>query len=224
MRINAEDPDAGLPAGAGDASTRFRPPLGPGVRLDTFLEEGLVVPPFYDSLLAKLVVWDEDRPSAIARALRALGELELEGMPTTREAAIDILSSEEFASGRVLDRLPRAERRPAPGAGGLVSPDGFSVTNAEGTVSITVVRARPRDRRRRRSRSTARACGGRGAGSTWRSRAVARASSLVLAARHGVVLPGRSRASVQERVAGGARVDACGLGVARVDVTVEEIL
>ena len=80
--------------------TRFRPPLGPGVRLDTHLEEGYVVPPQYDSLLGKLVVWDETRPQAIERTLRALGELVLEGVPTTRELAIDILRSEEFGSGR----------------------------------------------------------------------------------------------------------------------------
>ena len=85
VRINAEDPAQGFRPAPGRVE-RFRPPLGPGVRLDTFLEEGLVVPPFYDSLLAKLVVWDEDRPAAIARALRALRELELEGMPTTRQA------------------------------------------------------------------------------------------------------------------------------------------
>jgi acetyl-CoA carboxylase biotin carboxylase subunit len=58
------------------------------------------VPPFYDSLVAKLVVWDEDRPAAIARALRALGELAVGGIPTTRELAIQVLRSEEFSSGR----------------------------------------------------------------------------------------------------------------------------
>jgi acetyl-CoA carboxylase biotin carboxylase subunit len=113
IRINAEDPARGFRPAPGRVE-RFRPPLGPGVRLDTFLEEGLVVPPFYDSLLAKLVVRDEDRPAAIARALRALRELELEGMPTTREAAMDILASDEFARGeydtgflaRNGDRLP----------------------------------------------------------------------------------------------------------------------
>jgi acetyl-CoA carboxylase biotin carboxylase subunit len=70
------------------------------VRLDTFIEDGTDVPPHYDSLLGKLIVWDETRPEAIARALRALGELQLEGVPTTRELALDILRSEEFASGR----------------------------------------------------------------------------------------------------------------------------
>jgi biotin carboxylase len=79
---------------------RFRPALGPGIRLDTHVEDGTVVPPNYDSLLAKLVVWDETRPAAIARALRALGETEVHGVPTTISAAADILRSEEFSTGR----------------------------------------------------------------------------------------------------------------------------
>jgi acetyl-CoA carboxylase biotin carboxylase subunit len=99
IRLNAEDPRNDFAPAPGRV-TRFRPPLGPGVRLDTHLEEGYLVPPHYDSLLGKLVVWDETRPQAIERALRALGELVLEGVPTTRELAIDILRSEEFSSGR----------------------------------------------------------------------------------------------------------------------------
>jgi acetyl-CoA carboxylase biotin carboxylase subunit len=99
VRINAEDPARDF-APAPGRITRFRPPLGPGVRLDTFIEDGTDVPPHYDSLLGKLIVWDETRPEAIARGLRALGELQLEGVPTTRELALDILRSEEFASGR----------------------------------------------------------------------------------------------------------------------------
>jgi acetyl-CoA carboxylase biotin carboxylase subunit len=79
--------------------SRLRAPLGPVVRLDTHLEDGASVPPWYDSLIAKLVVWDGDRPAAIARALRALRELELEGIPTTRELAIAILEDDGFASG-----------------------------------------------------------------------------------------------------------------------------
>jgi acetyl-CoA carboxylase biotin carboxylase subunit len=99
IRINAEDPARDFAPSPGLIKA-FRPPLGPGVRLDTFVDEGYTVPPFYDSLLAKLVVWDENRPAAIARALRALGELVVQGIPTTREAAIEILRTEEFASGR----------------------------------------------------------------------------------------------------------------------------
>jgi acetyl-CoA carboxylase, biotin carboxylase subunit len=99
VRINAEDPTREFAPSPGRV-TKLRTPLGPGVRLDTHVREGDTVPPYYDSLLGKLVVWDEDRPSAIARALRALGELAVEGVPTTRETAVEILRSEEFASGR----------------------------------------------------------------------------------------------------------------------------
>jgi acetyl-CoA carboxylase biotin carboxylase subunit len=99
IRINAEDPGRDF-APAPGLITGFRPPLGPGVRLDTFVEAGYTVPPFYDSLLGKLVVWDKDRPAAISRALRALGELAVVGIPTTRELGIQILRSEQFASGR----------------------------------------------------------------------------------------------------------------------------
>ena len=69
------------------------------MRLDTYIEEGTDVPPYYDSLLGKLIVWDEDRPGAIARGLRALGELEVEGVATTRSVAIEVLRSEAFSSG-----------------------------------------------------------------------------------------------------------------------------
>jgi acetyl-CoA carboxylase, biotin carboxylase subunit len=99
VRLNAEDPARDFIPSPGKI-TRFRPPLGPGIRLDTYVEEGTSVPPHYDSLLGKLIVWDESRPEAIARALRALGELQLDGIPTTRALAIDVLRSEGFASGR----------------------------------------------------------------------------------------------------------------------------
>src|SRR3954447_8643675 len=99
VRINAEDPARDF-APAPGLVKEFRPPLGPGIRLDTFVEAGSTVPPFYDSLLGKLVVWDEDRPAAISRTLRALGELSVTGIPTTRELAIQVLRSEHLASGR----------------------------------------------------------------------------------------------------------------------------
>jgi acetyl-CoA carboxylase biotin carboxylase subunit len=99
VRLNAEDPSRGF-APAPGVIERFRPPLGPGIRLDTHIEEGSVIPPYYDSLIGKLVIWDENRPQAIGRCLRALGELELRGVPTTREAAIEIIQSDEFRSGR----------------------------------------------------------------------------------------------------------------------------
>jgi len=98
IRINAEDPARGFAPSPGVVE-RFRPPLGPGVRVDTAIEDGLEIPPYYDSLIAKVIVLDEDRPAAIARAVRALEELEVEGIPTTRELAVDVLRSDGFAAG-----------------------------------------------------------------------------------------------------------------------------
>jgi acetyl-CoA carboxylase biotin carboxylase subunit len=99
VRINAEDPLHGFRPAPG-LIERFRAPLGPGVRVDTAIADGAVIPPFYDSLIAKVIVHDSDRPAAIARAVRALEELELEGIPSTREVALEILRSGGFASGR----------------------------------------------------------------------------------------------------------------------------
>ncbi|TMK73736.1 MAG: acetyl-CoA carboxylase biotin carboxylase subunit [Actinobacteria bacterium] len=109
VRINAEDPARGFAPAPGVVEC-FRPPLGPGVRVDTHVEDGTVIPPHYDSLAAKVIVWDETRPSAIERCRRALSELELRGIPTTREAALEILANESFRSGsystRFLDETP----------------------------------------------------------------------------------------------------------------------
>ena len=104
IRINAEDPARGFLPAPGTV-TLFRPPLGPGVRVDTHVVEGYRIPPHYDSLIAKVIVWAGDRPAAIARAQRALSELELEGVPTTRELAIDILGNSRFASGSYTTRF-----------------------------------------------------------------------------------------------------------------------
>jgi acetyl-CoA carboxylase biotin carboxylase subunit len=99
IRVNAEDPSRMFLPAPG-LLERFRPPLGPGVRVDTHAFEGYRVPPHYDSLLAKVIVWGEDRPAALARAARALAEFEIEGVATTRDLAFEILRSEAFASGR----------------------------------------------------------------------------------------------------------------------------
>jgi acetyl-CoA carboxylase biotin carboxylase subunit len=98
LRINAEDPSRDFAPGPGRV-TRFRPPLGPGVRVDTFVEEGATISPYYDSLIAKLVVHDASRRLAISRARRTLDEFEIEGVPTTRNVLADILASDEFQSG-----------------------------------------------------------------------------------------------------------------------------
>jgi acetyl-CoA carboxylase, biotin carboxylase subunit len=98
VRVNAEDPVRDFMPMPGRLE-RFRPSLGPGVRVDTFVEDGSVIPPHYDSLLAKVVVWASDRELALARCLRALGEFDVTGVPTTIDAAAEVIRSEGFAQG-----------------------------------------------------------------------------------------------------------------------------
>jgi acetyl-CoA carboxylase biotin carboxylase subunit len=82
VRINAEDPDLDFRPAPGTVSA-LEIPGGPGVRFDTMLYPGYQIPPFYDSLLGKLIVWDESREAALARLKRALGELRIDGVATT---------------------------------------------------------------------------------------------------------------------------------------------
>ena len=113
IRINAEDPARGFLPAPGTI-TGLELPLGPGVRIDTALRSGSEIPPYYDSLIAKLVVWDDARDAAIVRGERALRELQIEGIPTTRDLALDVLGSQAFRSGEYStstlaeldDRLP----------------------------------------------------------------------------------------------------------------------
>ncbi len=83
VRINAEDPAKNFMPAPGTV-TSLRLPGGPGTRFDTMLYQGYQVPPFYDSLLGKLIVWDETRERAITRMRRALDELEVGGLQTTK--------------------------------------------------------------------------------------------------------------------------------------------
>ncbi len=99
FRINCEDPSHDFRPAAGTV-TDLRPPLGPGVRFDTHAYPGYRVPPFYDSLLAKLIVWGADRAQALARSRRALRELTIEGVTTTRELFVDVVHEPRFVSGR----------------------------------------------------------------------------------------------------------------------------
>ncbi|HEY3800950.1 MAG TPA: biotin carboxylase N-terminal domain-containing protein [Kofleriaceae bacterium] len=97
-RINAEDPANEFRPAPGTI-TAWRPPAGDGIRVDTHVVAGYVVPPFYDSLLAKLIVTAPDRPSAIKKMLDALSAFQVEGVPTTIAMHRKILSSDAFARG-----------------------------------------------------------------------------------------------------------------------------
>ncbi|HIZ97329.1 MAG TPA: acetyl-CoA carboxylase biotin carboxylase subunit [Candidatus Janibacter merdipullorum] len=100
MRINAEDPDQDFFPSPGEI-TRFDLPNGPGVRIDSGFVAGGSIPPFYDSLLAKVVVHGRDRPQALARAAQALDELTVEGVVTTRSLHLALLDEPDLQRGGV---------------------------------------------------------------------------------------------------------------------------
>jgi acetyl-CoA carboxylase, biotin carboxylase subunit len=99
-RINAEDSEKGFMPRPGTVS-EFDLPSGPGVRVDTHAYASYELPPYYDSLIAKLVVWDENREAAISRMRRALAELHISGVKTTREFHQRLLAEPAFASADV---------------------------------------------------------------------------------------------------------------------------
>src|SRR5712691_10029597 len=102
-RINAEDPETFVPS-AGKI-TAFQPPGGPGIRVDTAAYEGAVVPPYYDSLVAKLIAHGGTREEAIARMRRALDMFVLEGIKTSLPLHRRILADADFAAGRLDTRF-----------------------------------------------------------------------------------------------------------------------
>ena len=97
-RVNAEDPETFAPS-AGRV-TAWVPPGGFGVRVDSHLMAPYAVPPFYDSLLAKIIVRGQDRAEAIARMRRALGETVVEGVKTSIPFLLRVLNDAAFVEGR----------------------------------------------------------------------------------------------------------------------------
>ncbi len=104
FRINADDPEHEFRPSAGTIE-RLVVPGGPGVRWDGHVYTGYDVPPYYDSLLGKLVVWGADRPSAIARARAALDEMLIEGLPTNLAFHRALVESDVFVDGRMTTNL-----------------------------------------------------------------------------------------------------------------------
>ena len=110
-RINAECPERFTPSPG--TITTYRVPGGPGVRVDSAAYAGCVIPPYYDSLVAKLIVHADTRPEAIARMKRALGEFEIEGIKTTIPLHRRIMDDSNFVKGKYstgfLDRFLAVE-------------------------------------------------------------------------------------------------------------------
>ena len=100
VRINAEDPYRNFQPCPG-LITAYHPPGGPGVRVDTHVYAGYTVPPYYDSLLAKLIVWGRDRTEALARLGQALDSFILEGVTTTIPFLARVIRHPDFVAGNV---------------------------------------------------------------------------------------------------------------------------
>jgi acetyl-CoA carboxylase biotin carboxylase subunit len=99
-RINAEDPTNHFMPSPG-LVTEYHPPGGIGIRVDGYIYSGYTVPPYYDSLVAKLIAYGRDREEAIARLKRALSEFKIEGIKTTIPLFQNILNDERFRSGTI---------------------------------------------------------------------------------------------------------------------------
>ena len=98
FRINAEDPDQDFMPSPGEI-TFLEVPGGPGVRVDSAIYQGYTIPPFYDSMVGKLIVWGLNREEAIKRSGRALREYRLEGIKTTIPLHLRLLEDDAFRSG-----------------------------------------------------------------------------------------------------------------------------
>ena len=107
-RINAEDSSHNFRPAPGRI-TGWLPPGGPGVRVDSHVYTGYDIPPFYDSLIGKLIVWGHDRSAALKRMERALNECAVTGIPTTIDFHLQLLNRDEFLRGDVHTKFVEQE-------------------------------------------------------------------------------------------------------------------
>jgi acetyl-CoA carboxylase biotin carboxylase subunit len=112
-RINAEDSENDFAPCPGKV-LRYHAPGGPGIRVDSHLHAGYCVPPYYDSMLAKVIAWGRDRGEAIARMRRALHEMEVDGIKTTIPFHLRLLHHPAFLAGEVHTRFVENELPGAP--------------------------------------------------------------------------------------------------------------
>ena len=110
-RINAEDPLHNFRPSPGKI-TGWLPPGGPGVRVDSHVYTGYEIPPFYDSLIGKLIVWGKDRNTAIKRMNRALNECAVTGIPTTINFHLTLLNKKKFMEGKIHTKYVEEELLP----------------------------------------------------------------------------------------------------------------
>ena len=110
-RINAEDPMHNFRPSPGRI-TGWLPPGGPGVRVDSHVYTGYEIPPFYDSLIGKLIVWGKDRNTAIKRMNRALNECAVTGIPTTISFHLNLLDKKKFKEGKIHTKYVEEELLP----------------------------------------------------------------------------------------------------------------
>jgi acetyl-CoA/propionyl-CoA carboxylase biotin carboxyl carrier protein len=190
VRINAEDPAGGAFVPSPGRLSRLDEPLGFGVRFDSGYQAGDEVSQYYDNLIAKLVVWAKDRPTAIARTIGALEETKIEGVATTIPADLAILRHPDFAAVEhstkwVEERLNLSGPAPASGAPGgapSAADEGAPLVERRTTVEVNGKRfdvtlwvpesettvgaaARPAARKPRRTGSADAAGAGGGSGS-----------------------------------------------------------
>ena len=102
-RLNAEDPDKNFMSRPGLITT-WKAPAGEGVRLDSHCHQGYTVPPYYDSMIGKLIVHAPTRAEAIAKMTAALSDLKVEGVTTTAAFHQAVLAEPDFAAGGVTTR------------------------------------------------------------------------------------------------------------------------